>query len=286
MSHFNSRFVNTNGISIHYFRSLAINRPVTFGDPILMLHGVTDNGMCWERVALALHDRYDIIMMDARGHGKTDSPENGYGIEDRAADVAGLIDGLDLKRVVLLGHSMGAETATATAAAYPSKIRALLLEDPPWPGRFWGSTPEEREERAAAWEQEIIHRRSLSKEQIIAEGKRANPNWSEVEWSAWADSKLQLSAYISKIATAPRRRWTDYLGSTRCPILLLMGDPALGGIINPKTASEAERWWTSGKIIQIPGAGHNIRRDQFEAFIGAVEEFLANVNDGELAVNE
>ncbi len=278
MGDFNSGFVSANAISIHYYRSLASNRSTTLGDPILMLHGVTDNGMCWKRVALALQDRYDIIMMDARGHGKTDSPNDGYGIEDRAADVAGLIDGLGLEKVVLFGHSMGAETATATASAYPSKIRALILEDPPWPGRFWGSTPEEREERAVAWEQEIIRRRSLSKEQIIAEGKRANPNWSEVEWSAWADSKLQLSANISKIATAPRRRWTDYLGATRCPILLLMGDPTLGGIVNQKTAAEVERWWTSGKIVQIPGAGHNIRRDQYEAFMDAVNDFLANVN--------
>jgi len=260
---------------------LASNRLTTLGDPIVMLHGVTDNGLCWERVSLALQDRFDIIMMDARGHGKTDSPEDGYGIEDRAADVAGLIDGLGIKKAVLLGHSMGAETATATAAAYPAKVRALILEDPPWPGRFWGSTPEEREERAAAWEQEIIHKRSMSKEQIIAEGKRANPNWSEVEWSAWAESKLQLSAKISQIATAPRRRWTDYLGATRCPILLLMGDPTLGGIVNQKTAAEVERWWTSGKIVQIPGAGHNIRRDQYKAFMNALEEFLADVNNQE-----
>jgi len=281
MGHFNSAFVKINGISIHYYRSLASNRLTTLGDPIIMLHGVTDNGLCWERVSLALQDRFDIIMMDARGHGKTDSPEDGYGIEDRAADVAGLIDGLGIKKAVLLGHSMGAETATATAAAYPAKVRALILEDPPWPGRFWGSTPEEREERAAAWEQEIIHKRSLSKEQIIAEGKRANPNWSEVEWSAWAESKLQLSAKISQIATAPRRRWTDYLGATRCPILLLMGDPTLGGIVNQKTAAEVERWWTSGKIVQIPGAGHNIRRDQYDAFMYAVEEFLADVNNQE-----
>ncbi len=277
MVNFDTGFIHANGITIHYYRSKPANIKA-LSSPIVMLHGVTDNGLCWERTALALQDRHDIIMMDARGHGKSDSPEDGYGTEDRAADVLGLIDGLNLSTVILMGHSMGAETATATAATYPTRIKALVLEDPPWPGRFWGSTPEERAERASAWKQEINRRRLLSKEQIIAEGKKGNPNWSELEWDAWADAKLQLSSNISQIATAPRRRWTDYLGATRCPILLLMGDPTLGGIVNQKTAAEVERWWTSGKIVQVPGAGHNIRRDQFQPFLAAVNQFLAEID--------
>ena len=105
----------------------------------------------------------------------TDAPEMGYGVDDRAADVAGLIQELKLDRPVLMGHSMGAETAIGTAAIFPDLVRAVILEDPPWPGRFWGSTPEERADRAAQWGEDIRKQKTLSLRRADRPGAPAAP---------------------------------------------------------------------------------------------------------------
>lgn len=57
-----------------------------------MLHGLTANGACWAAVAHALEEDYDVIMPDARGHGKSSAPDDGYRYEDHANDVVGLIE--------------------------------------------------------------------------------------------------------------------------------------------------------------------------------------------------
>ena len=80
-----SGFVEANGIRLHYTR--------TGGDkpPLVLAHGVTDDGLCWAATAAALAPEYDAVMVDARGHGTSDAPERGYGPLEQAGDLAGVI---------------------------------------------------------------------------------------------------------------------------------------------------------------------------------------------------
>src|SRR5204862_4623788 len=89
-----------NGTRIHYVRAGG-PKP-----PLVMLHGLMGSGACWTPVARALEDHFDVVLPDARGHGGSSAPERGYGYDDHAADVVGLVRGLALDRPVLLGHSM------------------------------------------------------------------------------------------------------------------------------------------------------------------------------------
>jgi pimeloyl-ACP methyl ester carboxylesterase len=66
-------YVETNGLRLHYTRTGG-TKP-----PIVMAHGVTDAGPCRASVAEALAAEYDAIMVDARGHGRSDAPERGFG---------------------------------------------------------------------------------------------------------------------------------------------------------------------------------------------------------------
>ena len=83
------------------------------------LHGVTDDGLCWTSVAQDFAADLDVIMVDARGHGLSDAPEQGYSPLEQADDLAGVITGLKLSRPIVLGHSMGAMTTLALAGRYP-----------------------------------------------------------------------------------------------------------------------------------------------------------------------
>lgn len=101
------------------------------GPPFVLAHGLTDDGLCWTPVAEALAGDYDVVMVDARGHGRSDAPAHGYDPTTEAADLAGAIAALDLRRPTILGHSLGAVTALVLAGAFPDVPAAILLEDPP-----------------------------------------------------------------------------------------------------------------------------------------------------------
>jgi pimeloyl-ACP methyl ester carboxylesterase len=56
--------------------------------------------------------------------------------------------------------------------------------------------------------------------------------------------------------------------------LLVISDPELGGIVTPDMAQEASRLLPSLRVVRLSGAGHNIRREQFEPFVRDVRDFL------------
>ena len=89
------------GVRIHYTRTGG-RKP-----PLVMLHGVTDSGQCWARVAEALAADYDCLMLDSRGHGLSEAPETGYTAEDHARDVATVIKALGLGRPAVMGQLHG-----------------------------------------------------------------------------------------------------------------------------------------------------------------------------------
>ncbi|MBP6803028.1 MAG: alpha/beta hydrolase, partial [Chloroflexi bacterium] len=113
LPHWSDAYSTVDGRTVHYTRTGDGNKP-----PLLLLHGFTDNGLCWLRAARDLEAQYDVIMPDARGHGLSARVQPGEPL-DNAADVAGLITALGLRKPVVGGHSMGGLTATELGARYP-----------------------------------------------------------------------------------------------------------------------------------------------------------------------
>jgi len=261
--------VLANGIRIHYYR--------TGGDkpPVVLSHGFSDNGLCWIRVAQVLEKDYDLIMPDARGHGLSEAPAEGYTTDDRAADLAGLIQALSLQKPALMGHSMGAATTAATAVRYPHLMSRIVLEDPPWfePDSPWlaGRPAMSTEQRRA----EILARKSQTHEQVAADGRKQSPTWDEIEFGPWAESKLQLSPNVIAAVEEKRAHWSEIVPGIKCPSLLVIGDPKMHSIVAPETARKAAEMNPLIQVVQLNGAGHNIRREQFAGFVQAVTTFLS-----------
>jgi pimeloyl-ACP methyl ester carboxylesterase len=82
MSEWQQGDVLTNGIRMHYYR--------TGGDKpqVVLAHGFSDSGLCWTPVARELEADYDVIMIDARGHGLSEAPTSGYSPKNMGADLA------------------------------------------------------------------------------------------------------------------------------------------------------------------------------------------------------
>lgn len=75
--------------------------------------------------------RVHTVAVSQRGHGDSDKPDSGYGIEDFVADVVGLLDVLAIERAVLVGHSGSCLVARRVALDRPERVAGLILEASP-----------------------------------------------------------------------------------------------------------------------------------------------------------
>ncbi len=268
MSTWQSGFITANGMSLYYTR--------TGGDgpPLVLAHGMADSGLCWSRLARALEDEYDIIMPDARSHGRSERSPGDYPSEVLADDLAGVIEGLNLDQPIVIGHSMGATTALFLAAAYPRCLRAAVLEDPP----IWSTpralTPVERAAQQAIRRAGLERDKSQGRETLLIRAKADNPSWAPEEWDDWLDSKMMVDTGALPYPST-QSSWREVLARISCPTLLLTGDPALGAIVTAEVARECTDIQPLVTVAHIAGAGHSIRREQFDAYVGAVRSFLA-----------
>lgn len=267
MADWQSGDVVANGIRIHYYR--------TGGDkpPLVLNHGATDNGLCWTRVAHALEADYDVILPDARGHGLSEAPARGYSSRDRAADVAGLIQALNLDHPVVGGHSMGALTTMHCAASYPSLLGRAILEDPP----IWSSNaPPQDPNRPNPFRDWLRELKALSRGEIMARGRAQSPDWDESEFEPWTESKLQVSpSFLDQPFFQGEQPWQTLAAQITCPTILITADPEKGAIVTPEAAEEARRRNPLIEVVRLNGAGHNIRRERFDDYVAAVRAFLA-----------
>jgi N-formylmaleamate deformylase len=270
MSNWQSGDLEANGLRLHYTRTGG-SKP-----QVVLAHGFSDDGLCWTPVAEALSPEYDLIMVDARGHGRSDAPEQGYNSAEHAADLAGVITGLGLQRPAVLGHSMGAATALVLAGTYPHLPGATLLEDPPplWAADFPPEPDEEPHAQMRAW---LTDLKRKTREELIADQRAASPGWSEAELGPWADSKLRFNFNALKLFSGAPVDWQATLPGVRCPVLLITADPAQGALITEDGAASLQALIPHLRVAHIPGAGHSIRREQFARYLDAVRAFLADV---------
>ena len=100
------------------------------GAPCLLLHGATGYAGSWAlwrgRTDLPLR----CVALEQRGHGDSDKPDSGYSALDFGHDAAVFWDQLGLGPAVVIGASMGGNTALAMAAERPDLVRAIILSDP------------------------------------------------------------------------------------------------------------------------------------------------------------
>ena len=83
------------------------------GQPVVLIHGYPLSGRAWDRqVPALLAADHRVITYDRRGFGNSSQPTNGYDYDTFAADLATLLDTLDLRGAVLVGHSMGTGEVT------------------------------------------------------------------------------------------------------------------------------------------------------------------------------
>jgi N-formylmaleamate deformylase len=275
-------FVRANNIKIHYYRTGG-------GKPVVVLnHGAGDDGLCFTRVAKQLEADYDLVLPDARGHGRSSSGRGDYSTSAHVEDLAGLIQTLQLGRVALGGHSMGADTAMSLAATHPELVRGVFLEDPPiiLPGEKFNLPPEQGGQSIQGDEIGKMMARSMRLIKLLPAfigermARRTSPTYPDDEIKPWVASKKRLSFDFLNALASTEMLPADPLEMMRkiiVPVVLVIGDREKMSIVSQETAAEVARQNNLVKVVHLAGASHDIRRTRFNGYMGALKEFLEDM---------
>jgi len=97
------------------------------GSPVVLVHGGSLDRGTWDDQAAAFESRHTVVRYDLRGHGASSEPTEPFA---HYADLAVLLDHLDLPRVSLVGHSLGARVVVDFALSNPDRVDRLVLAAP------------------------------------------------------------------------------------------------------------------------------------------------------------
>lgn len=117
------RYTVLHGLRFHYREVGDRDAP-----PVMVLHGIMGHCREWDTLTTALARRHRVIALDQRGHGESDWT-SAYTAAAMAADIAELTRSLEITRLPLVGHSMGAMAASVVAANHPGMVDRLVLID-------------------------------------------------------------------------------------------------------------------------------------------------------------
>ena len=97
------------------------------GQPLILLHGNGEDGSYFEHQISAFSEKYRVIAIDTRGHGKSPRGEKPFTIKQFAEDLHDFMDEKGIKKATLLGFSDGGNIALTFALKYPERVEKLIL---------------------------------------------------------------------------------------------------------------------------------------------------------------
>lgn len=123
-------FAQTNGIQTHYETGGIESAPT-----VALIHGHSLDLRSWNYQVEALVDAgFRVVRHDVRGHGRSEAPPTGYTWDNYSADLAALLDHLDIEMAHIVGLSMGGGVALKLALDHPERTLSLTMVDSAMPG--------------------------------------------------------------------------------------------------------------------------------------------------------
>lgn len=245
-----------------------------YGMPILLVHGFPFDNRIWAAQLGELGATYRVIAPDLRGFGQSAAPDNGYSMDDFAADLVMLLDRLGIERAVWVGHSMGGYITLAAPRRWPERIPAAVFV--------------------------CTHARADSKEkQIQRETSAENVMQNGVSDTAYTmmgtifatdvDRQGEMAQQVYEIMVnakphavagalrgmASRPDSRDVARKLTIPTLVIAGDQ--DEAVNAELTDELASLIPGAQHVIIPGAGHMPMIEQPDQFTDALRNFLERI---------
>jgi pimeloyl-ACP methyl ester carboxylesterase len=198
------------------------------GTTIILLHGFLENKKMWKDYVLLFSENYRIISIDLLGHGESECLGYVHEMEDNAKAVNEVLEHLKIKKVIILGHSMGGYVSLAFAELYPEKLQKLVLLN----STSKEDSPEKKINRTRAIKtvkQNYVNFVSLAISNLFSEDNRERLA-NEIEKVKTEALKTPLQGIVASLEGMKIRKDRENLLKQKLfPVLLILGkkDPVL-----------------------------------------------------------
>jgi pimeloyl-ACP methyl ester carboxylesterase len=234
---------------------------------LLFLHYWGGSLRTWTWVIERLCSTFRCIAYDQRGWGESDAPADGCTISDLAGDAAALIRALDLKRYVLVGHSMGGKAAQFLAAQRPIGLEALVLVAPASP------LPQHIPQAAREAQLHAYDSRDTVL-QAIAFLTARPPNESTVEQIVEDSLRGSAAAKLAWPASAAYEDISEQVRNINVPTLILAGDQDRQDPLHQQQTEVLPRI-PGAQLEVVRESGHLSPIDQPGQLAAAIKAFLS-----------
>ncbi len=252
----------------------------TFGKgekTILFVHGWMDSGESFKEAAGELADRYRIIVYDHRGHGRSETPREGYHMARLATDLRELIESLAPQKLTLVGYSMGShviyEYVKLFGDADLDKIvitvmsPSLVNEERPELSLGGNLTAKMALERLSANNQYFAEGCALA---YATYAETHGPNEKLRAYYAQA-AKLDSGAMIRLGIAMYAADYWDVLPTFTRPTLILSGEEDMYG---RACHMEQARLIPDARVVILQGCGHMLLMEKPEAYRWELAKFI------------
>lgn len=287
----NHRYVEANGIRIHYVRHGS-------GRPLVLLHGWPEFWYAYRKNILPLAENFDVIVPDLRGFGDTGKPElpepPGRLLDLMVDDLKGLADALELERFGLVSHDVGSFVAQGFARKHPEMLRGLFFFNCVYPGigRRWLEPDVVREIwyqsfNQQSWAAALVGRDRATCEIYIRhflDHWAHRPGLFEEDLESWVDNFMQpgnlqggFNWYIGINEARMRmmREGPPKLPRIEVPSRFLWGEADL--IIRIGWSDLLGEYFSNYSLKAAPNAGHFVHYEQPELANREISRFFSEL---------
>jgi len=252
------------------------------GPPVIMIHGYPLSGRAWDKQLPALLGTgYRVITYDRRGFGKSSQPTSGYDYDTFASDLNSVMEALDLRGAMLVGHSMGTGEVTRYLGTYGSErvVKAVLVSPiPPFllktddnpeglPGSLFDGFIHTAEADGPAWLKGFLD--NFYNIDILA-GSRVSDQAYQASWN------IAVGASATGVVACIPTWETDFradLPRIDIPVLIIQGD-ADRILPFPNTGKRLPALLAGSELAVIDGGPHAISWTHADQVNQALISFL------------
>ena len=261
------QFARINDVTLHH---QLIGAPE--GRPVLVfINSLGTDFRIWRDVIVQFAGDAAIVAYDKRGHGLSDTGTTPYAMEDHVADLAGLLDHLNVRNAVICGVSVGAMIAQGLALSRPDLVRALVL---------CGAVSKAGE--AAVWngridtvnEQGIAGLADATMERWFTAAFRSPDN---AAYSGYLNMLLRspVEGYTATCAALRDADYTDRVGSIAVPVLCMVGEE--DGSTPPSAVKRLADLIPGARFELIADAGHLPMIEQPQSVVALIRSLLSGL---------
>ncbi|MEI7492150.1 MAG: alpha/beta hydrolase [Bacteroidota bacterium] len=192
------------------------------GDPIVLLHGFTEDLRIWKQFSARLSKNYRVVCIDLPGHGKSECLSEVHTMEILADSVSAVIKHLKLKKSLLIGHSMGGYVSLAFASKHPGRLKGFGL----FHSHCFADTPEDKKNRTRTIE--VVKKDRFGFLSMFIPGlfpEESRKKFSrEIDFLMWCAREIPREGIVAALkGMLERKDQTALLKSTKLPVLFILG---------------------------------------------------------------